>query len=97
MNDFDNGVVFFVYGEDEDLVEEIEDEYDSYNDVDEDGDDLQKVLMDSDVDNSASYELSLFSLDEDTDYFFQICLEYEDEDGDDILVCGGVEEFTTED
>ena len=40
MNDFNNGVVFFVYGEDEDQVEDVEDDVsrrkeDTWHDVDE--------------------------------------------------------------
>lgn len=97
MNDFDNGIVFFVYGEDEDQIEDVEDDYDTYSDVDEDGDDLQKVRMDSDLDGSANYELRVRNLDDDTEYFFQICVEYEDEDDDEVLMCGGVEDFETDD
>lgn len=97
MNDFNNGIVFFVYGEDEDQVEDIEDDYDTYSEIDEDGDDLQKVRMDSDLDGSASYRLDLRNLDDDTEYFFQICVEYEDDDDDEVIDCGGVEDFETDD
>ncbi len=97
MNDQSNGEVFFAYGEDEDLVADIEDDYDSYGDIDEDGDDLQITLVDSDFDDSDEFSLDLFNLDEDTDYFFQICVGYEDEDDDDTISCGGVEEFNTDD
>ncbi len=96
MNDFDNGRVFFVYGEDETQVEDIEDDYDTYSDIDEDGDDLQKVLVDNDLDGSDSYTENVTDLNDDTDYFFQICVEFEDDGGDDKLICGGVEEFTTD-
>lgn len=97
MNDFNNGLVFFVYGEDEDQVEDVEDDYDSYYDIDEDGDDLQKVRVDSDLDGRDDYSYDVTNLDEDTEYFFQICVEYEDEDDDEVLECGGVEEFETDD
>ena len=96
MNDFRNGVVFFVYGEDEDQIEDVEDDFDSYSDVDEDGDDLQKVRVDSDLDGDESYSRDVTGLDDDTEYFFQICVEYEDEDDDETLECGGVEEFETD-
>ncbi len=95
MNDFNNGRVFFVYGEDEDQIDDVASDYDTYSDVDEDGDDLQKVLVDNDLDSSDSYTEEVFGLDEDEDYFYQICVEYEDDDDDDVLECGGVEEFTT--
>ena len=97
MNDFNNGYVFFVYGEDEDQVEDIASDYDEYSDVDEDGDDLQKFSIDSDLDGDASYDAYIYGLDDDTDYYFQICVEYEDDDDDEVIECGGVEDFTTED
>ncbi len=96
MNDFDNGIVFFVYGEDESQIDDVEDDYDSYNDVDEDGDDLQKHKIDSDLDGSSSYTLTVNGLDDNTDYYFQICVEYEDEDDDDTLVCGSTRHFETD-
>lgn len=96
MNDFRNGVVFFVYGEDEDQIEDVERDYDSYSDVDEDGDDLQKVRVDSDLDGHDDYSERITGLDDDTEYFFQICVEYEDEDDDETLECGGVEDFETD-
>lgn len=96
MNDFNNGEVFFVYGQDEDQVEDIEDDYDEYRDIDEDGDDLQVVLLDSDLDGSDSYSLDVYNLEEDEEYFYQICVGYEDEDDDDTITCGGVEDFETD-
>lgn len=96
MNDFDNGIVFFVYGEDEDQVEDTEDDYDSYGEIDEDRGEYEKTRMDTDLDGSASYELRIYGLDDDTDYYYQICVEYDDEDNDETLMCGGVEEFTTD-
>jgi len=96
MNDFRNGTVFFVYGQDEDQVDDVEDDYDSYSDVDEDGDDLQKVRVDSDLDGSEDYALDIDGLDSNTDYFFAICVEYEDEDDDETLTCGSTEEFETD-
>lgn len=96
MNDFRNGKVFFIYGEDEDQVEDVEDDYDTYSEIDEDGDDLQKVLADSDLDGSSSYRLDIDGLDDDREYFYSICVEYEDEDDDDVILCGSVESFETD-
>lgn len=95
MNEFDEGLVFFVYGEDEELVEDVEDE-DMYSDIDEEGEDLQKVQVDSSLDGTRSYWTTVFNLNDDTDHFFRICVEYEDEDNDETLECGDVEEFTTD-
>lgn len=96
MNDFEDGEVFFVYGEDEGQVEDIEDDYDSYADIDEDGDDLQKVRVDSRFDDEDDFSYRVTGLDDDTDYYFQICVGFEDEDDDDKIICGGVEDFTTD-
>ena len=98
MNDFRDGEVFFVYGEDEDQVADVEDDFDSYRDVDEDGDDLQKVLVDNDLDSDDSYLEEVDSLDDDTRHYFSICVGYEDEDEDDdeVLKCGTVRGFTTD-
>lgn len=96
MNDFDNGRVFFVYGEDEDMIEDVEDDFDTYDEIDEDGDDLRKVLVDSDLDGSATFTRSVTGLDADTDIHYAIGVEYENEDGDDVIKLGSVKSFTTD-
>ncbi|HPS21464.1 MAG TPA: hypothetical protein PLO44_01505 [Candidatus Paceibacterota bacterium] len=96
MNDYDNGVVFFVYGQDEDQIGDVQDDYSTYNEVDEDGDDLQKERVDTGLDGDETYTFDATSLDEDTDYFYTICVQYENNDGDDELVCGDVKDFTTD-
>ncbi len=96
MNDFDNGIVFFVYGEDRDLVEEVADEYGRYADIDEEGDDLQKVLVDNDLDSNGAYVTTIGSLDADTTYYVAIGLQYEDEDGDEVISLGTVRSFRTD-
>ena len=96
MNDFRNGRVFFAYGEDEDQIADIARDYDEYRDIDEDGDDFQVALVDSDLDDDAEYEARVFGLDDDTEHFFTICVEYEDEDDDETIVCGDVEDFETD-
>ena len=96
MNDFDDGRVFFVFGENEEQIGSVEDDFNTYNEIDEDGDDLQKVLVDGDLDNSADYELDISGLDSDAEHFFSICVEYEDEDDDNTLLCGTIEDFETE-
>lgn len=95
MNDFSNGLVFFVYGEDEDAVEDVADE-DEYRDIDEDGRDLQKFVVDSDLDGGSSYWGTVSGLRDNTDHYFRICVEYEDEDDDPTLECGQVEHFETD-
>jgi hypothetical protein len=97
MNDFRNGIVFFVWGEDEDQVEDIADDYDEYRDIDEEGDDLQKRRVDSDLDDEDDYSLDIDNLDDDTRHYASICVEYEDEDDDETIVCSKVEDFRTDD
>lgn len=94
MNDFENGEVFFVYGEDARQVEDVESDFDSYAAVMEDGDDLQKVRVDADLDASGSYQKEVRSLTDNTDYHFSICVGYE-EGSDDRLRCGTPRTFTT--
>jgi hypothetical protein len=96
MNDFDNGIVFFVYGEDDNQVEDISDDYNTYNEIDEDGDYLQKVKVDSGLDGDDSYTFEISNLNDDTDYYYSMCVSYENEDGDDRIICGDTESFTTD-
>ena len=96
MNDFSDGNVFFVFGEDEDMVMDVESDFSTYTEIDESGDDLQKVLVDSGLDNQDDYTFTADNLDDDTDHFFSMCVEYENEDDDQTIVCGDVEEFTTD-
>jgi len=95
MNDFTNGTVFFVYGEDEDMVDDVDDE-DTFGDIDEDGEDLATFRVDSDLDKSGTYIGELRGLDEDTVYYYRIGVEYENEDGDDTLELGSVRNFRTD-
>jgi hypothetical protein len=95
MNDGEDGVVFFVYGEDEELVEDVTDE-DTYGDIDTDGDDLQKVRIESGFDDEARFYAYLTGLDNDTEHYYRMCVAYEDEDGDDAIECGDVESFETD-
>lgn len=96
MRDFNDGLVFFVYGEDEEKIQDIERDYDTYADIDEDGDDLQKVRVDTSLDNEEDYTHTIRDLNDNTDYFFSICVAYEDENNDDTIRCGNVEHFETD-
>ncbi len=96
MNDYENGYVFLVYGEDEDLIDAVTDDYDQYADIDTAGDDLQKTGIYSGLDNSRSFFTIVGGLDEDTDIFYAYCVEYEDDDNDEVITCGDTESFTTD-
>lgn len=96
MNDFENGTVFLVYGEDEGSVEDVEDE-NRYSDIDEDGNDLQKVRVYSGLDGYRSFWYTVSGgFDDNTDYYFRYCVEYEDDNGDNTIECGSVENFETD-
>lgn len=95
MNDYRNGEVFFVYGEDEDQIDDVAGDFDTYRDVDEDGDDLQKFRVDSDLDGDSSYKARVSGLDDNTGYYFALCVGYEDEDNDDVLECSSTRDFET--
>lgn len=95
MNDFENGNVFFVYGEDENAIDDAADESE-YRDIETDGDDIRKVVVDSSFDDDDSFEKTVTGLNDDTDYYFRLCVQYDDEDDDATLECGDVEDFTTD-
>lgn len=98
MNDFEDGTVFFVYGQDEDAIDEVESDYDSYDEVkdDEEDDDFEVAEVDTNLDDQEEYSEEVDGLEEDEDYFYTICVEFEDEYDNEQLACGETEEFTTE-
>ncbi len=96
MRDFENGVVFFVYGEDEDQIQDVENDFDTYDDVDEEENDLLKELVEDNLDNDDSFTDTVHDLDQNTTHYFRMCVAYEDNDNDDTLTCGSVRNFETE-
>ncbi len=95
MNDFENGYVFFVYGEDKNAIKDAADESE-YRDIDTDGNDIKKVVVNSSFDGDDSFEKTVTGLNDDTDYYFSLCVQYDDEDDDVTLECSTVENFTTD-
>jgi hypothetical protein len=95
MNDFNNGIVFFVYGEDRVALQNLAKEYNRYSRIKTSGDLLQKVLMDSDLDGDATYTAPVTNLDFNTPHYYAIGVEYEDDDGIDWIVLGSIQSFTT--
>lgn len=96
MQDYRNGEVFFVYGEDENLVDEIDEIYDRYTDIDESFDDLQKVLVATDFDTEDTFQRRVSDLDEDTRHYYKICVGYEDDDNEPVIKCGSTSSFSTD-
>ncbi len=95
MNDFDNGDVFFVYGEDEEMVSDAADE-NEYGDINESSDDLQKIMIVTSFDGNDTLTKSISDLQDDTEIYYRLCVSFSDEDDDETLVCGDVESFMTE-
>ena len=85
----------FVFGEDESQIEDVEDDFDTYSDVDEDGDDLRKVEVDTDVDGTESYTKNVSGLSDNESYYYVLCAEYNDTNNDEKIICGGVKSFET--
>jgi hypothetical protein len=96
MNDFNNGRVFFVYGQDESAIADVPSDFTSYSDVNETDNDLQKVSLDSNLDGTATYDELVSGLSRDTEHFYRLCVEYQDDNNDDTLECGSVMNFTTD-
>jgi hypothetical protein len=100
MNDFNDGHAFFVYGTSESSVEGAQ-KSNSFNGIYQYGDSLQKVSLDTDLDNDDSFTKTVRDLLPSTVYYYRMCAEYEDE-GDYYysystlyLACSEVKSFTT--
>lgn len=98
MRSFRNGQAFFVHGTDENAVERSEGEK-AMTAIRQNGDRLQRVLVDGDVDKSDSFRLTVPDLQFGTAYTARLCVEFknEDEHGRDqmFVECGEVQSFTT--
>lgn len=95
MNDFRDGIAFFVYGESYDELREIPTTYTRYSRIKDQGDDLQKILLDSDLDKKTSFTYTVENLDLDTIHYGAVGLEYENERGDRVLTLGWIRSFRT--
>lgn len=96
MNDFNNGTVFLLYGEDEGDLIDVREREDEYDDIREYGDDLQKVRLDGDLDSFDRYEYAISGLDFDTRHYYALGVSYEDENDDAILLLSRIRYFTTD-
>ncbi|MBP9760441.1 MAG: hypothetical protein KBD24_03715 [Candidatus Pacebacteria bacterium] len=97
MNDFNNGVSFFVYGEDQTAVQNVSKLYNAYGRIKTDGDNLQKIVVDTDLDGKELYSVTVINLDFKTTHYYAIGVEYEDDDGNKWIVLGNISSFTTKD
>lgn len=94
MNDYRNGTAFLVYGENEDDIRSVSREH-RYRDIDVDGDYIQKVLLDRDLDEYRTFTETLRYLDLDTTIYAAFGLEYKNDDGDYVILMSNVLSFTT--
>lgn len=95
MNDFNNGIAFFVYGEDRVALQNLTKEYNRYSRIKTNGDLLQKVLVDSDLDSDETFTATIANLDFNTPHYYAMGVEYEDDDGNEWIVLGSIQSFTT--
>ena len=91
MNDFNDGLVFFVYDTEEGDINEVESSFDNYDEIYG----ISKVIIDNNngTNDWKSYHRVVDNLDTGERYYYQICVEYYD--GGDEIKCGGVENFRT--
>lgn len=94
MREYRDGLVFAVYGEDKELITRIPDDYNNYGGIAEAVNDIQKILLDSDLDHVATYRRSITGLDEKTRYYASLCIAYVD-DRTDTITCDDVQDFST--
>lgn len=95
MNDFRNGIVFVVYGEDQALVRAVSQEANRYSRITQEGDALQKRLLDGDEDGDGEYTFALSDLDLGTAHYYAVGVEYRDQDDNYQIILGSVSSFTT--
>lgn len=94
INDSADAISFFAYGEQRDLVAAIKTTYDEYADIKERGDLLQIDRVDVRLNADESYEEVIDDLERGTDYFYSLCVAYDDEKTG--IACGSVRTFTTD-
>jgi hypothetical protein len=95
MNDYENGIAFVVYGEDESMINDVDRE-NRYSDISTSGRDLRKVQVNSNLDSDRSFTTTVYSLNDDTKYYYRYCVEYDDRDDGQTLACGDIEHFYTD-
>lgn len=97
MNDMRNGYTFVLYGEDEDALVRVGERYDEYDEIREDGDVLQVLLLDDDLDTRDTYAVRLYGLDPGIRHYYTLGVSYEDQDDDEVLLLGRIRSATTRD
>jgi hypothetical protein len=96
MNDYNDGNVFFVFGQDEDEVDDVDRDYDSYNDIRVRGEDLAKVLIDANAKGRETYTRNIHGLERNMRYYYRLCVDFDEGRNDTAMVCGNVRDFRTD-
>ncbi len=96
MNDYLQGIAFFVYGSDRGDVEEAED-YDSFKDIPISAAIVNKKSVNNKFTGRNTVKTGIGGLSPATRYYYRACVEYyfDDELDNPRLQCGAVESFTT--
>lgn len=98
MSSFRNGQVFFVYGTDTSRIERIGGEMSMQN-VRQSGDRQQRVIVDTDLDRTDSYNTRVTDLLPEMAYAARLCVEYKNQNDNyrDVrfVECGAVQLFMT--
>jgi len=95
MNDSRNGIAFMIYGEDQTAISNIAKENTRYKDIRPRGDAVQKVTLDTGLDSYQMFTRTIQYLDLNTKHYFAFGVEYENTEGDDVLLMGKTQSFTT--
>lgn len=95
LNSAENATAFFVYGESQSLVDSIPADYDTYADVIEARENLQKIRMGAQAKSTDSPERQIDDLERDTKYYYRLCVAYDDKNATEIR-CGRTLSFTTD-
>ncbi|MCA9360469.1 hypothetical protein KC730_01095 [Candidatus Kaiserbacteria bacterium] len=94
LRSIDSGLVFVVYGYEKSKVAEVGSKYKTFVEIPASNNDKVRTKVLNKIANGFdSYKLKLSSLVQDTEYFYQICVQYNM--GDDAVSCGQIESFVT--
>jgi hypothetical protein len=96
MNDFEEGTAFFVYGRDEDLVNDVENDYEEYGDIVAPVNGFGKALVDKSFSGNDEISFELDGLVEDSTYYYRACVEYDEDSNDYVIICGDTEDFESD-
>jgi uncharacterized repeat protein (TIGR01451 family) len=99
MNSFYNGIAFFVYGQNYGDVSDVEYDYNEYSDANnnEVNDQFEVVLVDNNHSGNSNFSYNASNLESNETYYFLMCVEFENENGNNELECGSTKNFHTDD